>query len=67
VIGVNDHEVCAGTDISRFLGAGLLFLFEAQVHIEDDPQLVQLLIRAFAREILMFVIGIEREALANWK
>ena len=44
-----------------------MFLFEAQVDIEHDPQLVQLLIRAFAREVLVFVIGIEREALANWK
>ena len=31
------------------------------------PQLVQLLIRAFALEVLVSVIGIEREALANWK
>ena len=54
-------------DTSWFLGAGLLFLFEAQVNIEHDPQLVQLLIRAVAREVLVFVIGIEREALANWK
>jgi hypothetical protein len=50
-----------------FWGTGLSFLFEAQVHIEDDPQLVQLPIGAVAREVLVFVIGIEREALANWK
>jgi hypothetical protein len=56
-----------GTDILWFLGAGLLFLFEAEVNVEDDPQLVQLLIRAFAREVLVFVIGVEREAPANWK